>query len=197
VTQLEKMISSIFLFCCFFILLSTSNLGQGFCESCKFTNCFRPSSWFVRNWNQKAQPGTMISNSKKDTIADHESRRYITSGSPFESKVGYSRAVIDEKDGWIFVSGTTGFYNGTIAENVVDQCRQCLLIIERALNEGGGSPQDVVRVNYILPNRADFEPCWPLLKEFFGDNRPAATMIVAELIDPRMKIEIEVTAKKR
>ncbi|HEX3097555.1 MAG TPA: RidA family protein [Usitatibacter sp.] len=124
-------------------------------------------------------------------------RKLISSGSTFESQIGYSRAVVDGD--WIFVSGTTGFDYAkmTIAEDVVAQAEQCLKNIDAALREAGSSLQDAVRVTYMLPNAADFEPCWPVLRKYFGDVRPAATMISAGLADPRMKIEIEVTARKR
>jgi enamine deaminase RidA (YjgF/YER057c/UK114 family) len=100
---------------------------------------------------------------------------------------------------WIFVSGTTGFDYATmtIKEGVVAQAEQCLRNIEAALAEAGASLADVVRVNYILPDGADFSPCWPVLRKYFGETRPAATMIVAGLFDPRMRIEIEVTARRR
>ena len=124
-------------------------------------------------------------------------RQLISSGSPFEQQIGYSRAVV--AGDWIFVSGTTGFdyTNMTIAEDVVAQARQCFKNIDAALQQAGASLQDVVRVNYVLPNAADFEPCWPVLREYFGEVRPAAMMITAGLLDARMKIEIEVTALKR
>lgn len=123
-------------------------------------------------------------------------RRLISSGSTFERQIGYSRAVVDGE--WVFVSGTTGFdYKAmTIADNVVEQAEQCLRNIEAALAEAGSGLDEVVRVRYILPNAADFEPCWPVLRRYFENVRPAATMIAAGLADPRMKIEIEVTAKK-
>jgi enamine deaminase RidA (YjgF/YER057c/UK114 family) len=124
-------------------------------------------------------------------------RKLISSGSTFESQIGYSRAVVDGD--WIFVSGTTGFDYAkmSIAEGVVAQAEQCLKNIEAALREAGSSLADTVRVTYILPNGADFEACWPVLRKYFGEVRPAATMISAGLADPRMKIEIEVTARKR
>ena len=124
-------------------------------------------------------------------------RRLISSGSTFESEIGYSRAVVDGD--WVFVSGTTGFDYSTmtIAEGVEAQAAQCLRNIEAALREAGASMADVVRVHYILPDGDDFEPCWPLLRKYLGEARPAATMICAKLYDPRMKIEIEVTARKR
>jgi enamine deaminase RidA (YjgF/YER057c/UK114 family) len=122
-------------------------------------------------------------------------RRLISSGSPFERDIGYSRAVRDGE--WVFVSGTTGFDYDTMAisDNVVEQAEQCLINIEKALLAAGSRISDVVRVRYILPRVEDFEPCWPVLRKYFGDVRPAATMIAAGLSDTRMKIEIEVTAR--
>ena len=124
-------------------------------------------------------------------------RKLISSGSTFEADIGYSRAVVDGD--WIFVSGTTGFDYATmtISDDVVTQCRQALKNIVAALAEADASMADVVRVHYLLPRREDFEPCWPVLKEYLGNVRPAATMIQAGLADPRMKIEIEVTARRR
>lgn len=124
-------------------------------------------------------------------------RRHIESGSTFEAAIGYARAVVDGD--WVFVSGTTGFdyATGTIAEDVVSQAEQCLVNIGRALDEAGFAAADIVRVRYILPEAADFEPCWPVLRRFFGPVRPAATMMAAGLADPRMKIEIEVTGRRR
>lgn len=114
----------------------------------------------------------------------------------YEAPIGYSRAVVD--DDWVFVSGTTGVNPVTraIAPDVETQCTHALLIIATALAEAGTSFDDVVRVRYILPDRADFEPCWPLLRAAFGKARPAATMFVAGLIDPALRIEIEVTARR-
>ena len=124
-------------------------------------------------------------------------RQLISSGSKFEAEIGYSRAVVDGE--WIFVSGTTGFDYAamTISEDVATQAEQTLRNIRAAMEQAGFSLADVVRTNYILPNGADFPACWPVLKKYFGDTRPASTMIIASLIDPRMKIEIEVTGKKR
>lgn len=124
-------------------------------------------------------------------------RQLISSGSTFEAEIGYSRAVVDGK--WVFVSGTTGFDYGTmtISDDVVAQCEQCLKNIAHALEQAGASMTDVVRVTYVLPNAADFPACWPVLRKYFGEVRPAAMMISAGLADPRMKIEIEVTARKR
>jgi len=123
-------------------------------------------------------------------------RKRIGSGSTFEAQIGYSRAVV--AGDWVFVSGTTGFdYSKmSIAEGVVEQAEQCLRNIEAALREAGSSLKDVVRVTYILPDGADFEPCWPVLRKYFGAARPAATMISAGVADPRIRIEIEVTALK-
>ncbi|WP_250001829.1 RidA family protein [Actinoplanes sp. M2I2] len=121
--------------------------------------------------------------------------RRIVSGSSFEEQIGYARAVVDGDR--VHVSGTTGFDYATmtIADGVVEQARQALRNIEAALTEAGSSLADVVRVRYLLPDRADFEPCWPLLRETFGAVRPAATMLVCGLADPRMRIEIEVDAR--
>ncbi len=124
-------------------------------------------------------------------------RRAILSGSTFEEQIGYARAVVDGDH--VHVSGTTGFDypTMTIADDVVEQAEQCLRNIESALTEAGCAFADVVRVRYVLPDRADFERCWPVLRRHFGDVRPAATMIMCGLADPRMKIEIEVDARRR
>jgi enamine deaminase RidA (YjgF/YER057c/UK114 family) len=123
-------------------------------------------------------------------------RRLISSGSTFEAEIGYSRAVVDGD--WIFVSGTTGFdYKSmTIADSVTEQTEQCLKNIQSALAEAGSSLRDVVRVTYVLPDAGEFPQCWPILRRYFGDVRPAAMMISAGLADPRMRIEIEVTARR-
>lgn len=123
-------------------------------------------------------------------------RRAILSGSTFEERIGYARAVVHGDA--VHVSGTTGFdyTDMTISEDVVEQAEQCLRNIEAALKEAGCTFADVVRVRYMLPDRADFEPCWPVLRRCFGDVRPAATMLVCGLADPRMKIEIEVYAQR-
>lgn len=124
-------------------------------------------------------------------------RQLVSSGSSFEAEIGYSRAVVDGD--WIFVSGTTGFDYATmtIADDVVAQCEQTLRNIERALQQANASLADIVRVHYILPNAGDFPACWPVLRRWFGTIRPAATMFAAGLADARMKIEIEVTARRR
>jgi enamine deaminase RidA (YjgF/YER057c/UK114 family) len=124
-------------------------------------------------------------------------RKLISTNSTFEKAVGYSRAVVDGR--WVFVSGTTGFdYNTmTISDDVVTQADRCLQNIQRALADAKCRLSDVVRVTYILPDRDDFPKTWPVLQRYFGDIRPAATMLVAGLSDPRMKIEIEVTARRQ
>lgn len=123
------------------------------------------------------------------------SRKLISSGSEFESKIGYSRAVVD--GGFVFVSGTTGFDYDTmsISDDVAEQAEQCLKNIEQALQAAGSTLSEIVRVNYILPDKSDFESCWPVLQKYLGNVRPAATVFEAGLLDEQMKIEIEVTAK--
>jgi len=120
----------------------------------------------------------------------------ISSGSPFEAQIAYSRAVVDGE--WIFVSGTTGFDYATmsISDDVVQQAEQCLKNIQHALREAGAELSDIVRIRYLVPDASDFEACWPVLRRYLDAVRPAATMMSAGLLDPRMKIEIEVTARK-
>jgi enamine deaminase RidA (YjgF/YER057c/UK114 family) len=122
-------------------------------------------------------------------------RRLISSGSSFEREIGYSRAVVDGE--WVFVSGTTGFDYATmtISDDVAQQTDQCLRNIQAALMEAGATLADVVRVTYVLPKAEEFRECWPVLRRYFGEARPAAMMIAAGLADPRMRIEIEVTAR--
>ncbi|HEU4780500.1 MAG TPA: RidA family protein [Steroidobacteraceae bacterium] len=124
-------------------------------------------------------------------------RRLISSGSTFEKSIGYSRAVVDGE--WVFVSGTTGFdySNMTIQDDAVAQCEQALKNIAAALKQADSSFADVVRVHYLMTEPQDFERCWPAMGKAFGAGRPAATMMVVGLADPRMKIEIEVTALRR
>jgi enamine deaminase RidA (YjgF/YER057c/UK114 family) len=124
------------------------------------------------------------------------SRKLISSGSQFEHDIGYSRAVVDGD--WVFVSGTTGFNydNMTISDSLVEQTDQCLRNIQFALHQAGADFADVVRVMYILPNAARFSDTWPILRKYLGAVRPAATMICAGLSDPRMQIEIQVTARR-
>ena len=111
----------------------------------------------------------------------------IHSGGEFEPKLGYCRAVV--AGGFVHVAGTVGQ-----GDTVTDQCRAALATIAAALEKAGSSMANVVRVNYYLPDRHEFEPCWPILAETFGANPPAATMIECGLIDPKYRIEIEVTA---
>ena len=120
----------------------------------------------------------------------------ISSGSPFERDMAYSRALVDGD--WIFVSGTTGYDYATmtISDDVAVQAEQCFKNIAKALEQAGASLANVVRVRYILPNAADFPACWPAMRKYLGDVRPAATMFSAGLADAKMKIEIEVTARR-
>ena len=123
-------------------------------------------------------------------------RQWISSGSTYEEQIGYSRAVV--VGDWVFVSGTTGFDYATmtIADDVVAQAEQCFQNMAAALAQAGCTLGDVVRVNYVLPEGRDFEACWPVLRKYLGKAKPAAMVITAGLLDPRMKIEIEVTACK-
>ncbi len=122
-------------------------------------------------------------------------RKLISSGSEFEKKIGYSRAVVDGR--YVYVSGITGYdyTTMTISDDLVEQAEQCFKNIEKTLLEAGSSLDRIVRVRYIFPNRADFEPCWSVFKKYLGAVRPAATMIVAGLFEDKMKLEIEVTAR--
>ncbi|GGG87243.1 hypothetical protein GCM10011415_42210 [Salipiger pallidus] len=113
--------------------------------------------------------------------------RRIQTGSPFEAKIGYCRAVV--AGGFVHVAGTVGQ-----GETVEEQCRSALEVIGQALDAAGASFAEAVRVTYYLPDAAEFEPCWPILSETFGDNPPVATMVEAKLIDPKYRIEIELTA---
>jgi enamine deaminase RidA (YjgF/YER057c/UK114 family) len=124
-------------------------------------------------------------------------RKLISSGSTFERDIGYSRAVVDGE--WVFVSGTTGFDYATmtISDDPAAQAERCLANIAQALDEAGATFADVVRVRYILPAADDFPASWPALQRAFGAVRPAATMIAAGRADRRIKIEIEVTARRR
>lgn len=122
-------------------------------------------------------------------------RKLISSGSEFENEIGYSRAVVDGD--YVFVSGTTGYnyQNMSISDDIVEQADRCFINIQLALEQAGSSISNIVRVNYILPNRDEFEACWPIFKKWLGDVRPAATMIEARLLKDEMKIEIQVTAR--
>ena len=122
-------------------------------------------------------------------------RKLISSGSEFEKLIGYSRAVVDGE--YVFVSGTTGYDYETmsISENPIEQAEQCFKNIKKALAEANSCLTNIVRVRYILPDKNDFQPCWPIFRKYLRDAKPAATMFVAGLLDDKMKIEIEVTAK--
>jgi enamine deaminase RidA (YjgF/YER057c/UK114 family) len=124
-------------------------------------------------------------------------RKLISSGSDFEKVAGYSRAVVDGD--MIFVAGTTGFdYDRmTIVDDAVEQTHQCFRNIAKALTEAGASLDDAVRATYYLTDASLFEKCAPVFGQYFAKARPAATALICQLIDPRIKIEIEVTARKR
>ena len=124
-------------------------------------------------------------------------RRLISSGSRFEEEIGYSRAVVDGD--LIFVSGTTGYDYSTmtIVEDIAGQCDQTFRNIAAALAQADASLDDVVRVLFIIPRREDWEPCWPIVKRYLGNARPASTLIHAGLQTDAMRIEIEVTAKRQ
>ncbi|MBB5536828.1 RidA family protein [Rhizobium giardinii] len=121
-------------------------------------------------------------------------RKLISSGSPFERTAGYSRALV--QGDWCFVSGTTGYDYATMTmpETVEEQTRNCLKTIEGALAEAGFSLKDVVRNHYYVTDAALADVVFPILGETFSEIRPAATMVVCDLIRPEMLIEIEVTA---
>ncbi len=124
-------------------------------------------------------------------------RKLISSGSRLEADYAYSRAVVDGD--WVFVAGTTGmnYSEGTISDDVVEQAEQAFRNIEQVLKESEASINDTVRVQYTLTDSADMQRLMPVMHEWFGIARPAATAVIAQLIDPRMKIEIEVTVRKR
>lgn len=121
--------------------------------------------------------------------------RHISTGSPFEEQIGYSRAVV--ADGWVFVAGTTGYdyASMTMPNSIEEQTANALATISNALAQAGSSLNDVVRVNYIVPDAQEWPACWPLTSKAFSVAKPAATMISAQLQNAEMKIEIEVTAR--
>jgi enamine deaminase RidA (YjgF/YER057c/UK114 family) len=123
-------------------------------------------------------------------------RELISSGSEFEDKIGYSRAVV--QGDWVFVSGTTGYdYSDmSISDAVVEQAEQCLLNIKSTLEKANASLADIVRITYIVADASEFEQCFPALQKYLGTVKPAATMFEAKLLDEKMKIEIQVTALK-
>ncbi len=121
----------------------------------------------------------------------------ISSGSEFEARIGYVRSVVS--DGWVFLSGTTGYDYATMTlpESIEDQCRNTVANIREALERAGSGMDRVVRVTYMLPDRGEVPRCWPILSEAWDGAPPAATMIQTGLMEPAMKIEIEVTARTR
>lgn len=121
--------------------------------------------------------------------------RRISSGSPFESRIGYSRAVVDGD--MVYVSGTTGYDYATMTmpEDAAAQARNALATIGKALEEAGSSLRDVVRVRYYITDMAHYDALVAVAGATFGDIRPAATMVVCGLTTPEMKLEIEVTAR--
>ncbi|KAH8681484.1 endoribonuclease L-PSP [Xylariales sp. PMI_506] len=124
------------------------------------------------------------------------SRQYISSGSSFEERIGYSRAIVSDE--WVFVSGCTGYDYATrkISPDIVEQTEQTFKNIQAALSDAGATMDEVVRVQYILTSRDEVSRCWPVFKNWLGAARPAATMTITGLLDEAMKIEIEVTARK-
>ena len=123
------------------------------------------------------------------------SRKLISSGSEFEERIGYSRAVVDGD--YVFVSGTTGYnyQNMEISDSVIEKADQCFINIQKVLEEAGSSTKNIVRVTYIFSDREDFESCWPVFNKWLGAIKPAATMFEARLSKDEMKVEIQVTAK--
>ena len=122
------------------------------------------------------------------------SRQLISSGSPFEEVAGYSRAVVDGR--WVFVAGTSGFAQGQIADSVEDKAEQAFATIAAALKQAGSSLADVVRVRVLITDAQDFDKVARICGKHFKGIRPANTTMVCGLVDPRMKVEIEVTARK-
>jgi enamine deaminase RidA (YjgF/YER057c/UK114 family) len=124
-------------------------------------------------------------------------RQLVSSGSPFEAQVGYSRAVV--QGDWCFVAGTTGYDPETrdMPDAAVDQARNALQVIDKALAEAGFTMSDVVRATYYFTDAACWDEVGPVLGEAFGHIRPAATALIVGLIKPEMKVEIEVTALRR
>ena len=122
-------------------------------------------------------------------------RTHISSGSTFERDLAYARAVV--ADGWVFVSGTTGYDYQImhLPDGVEAQCEQAFLNIDAALRQAGSGLADIVRVRYLLADADEFPRCWPILRRFLGEVRPAATMHEARLMEQEMRIEIEVTAR--
>ena len=119
----------------------------------------------------------------------------ISSGSELEVIAGYSRVIVDDR--MVYVAGTTGmeYKTGFLSQDVGEQTHQCFRNIKSALEEAGASLEDVVRVQYTLTKRDYFEEVAPIWGMYFAETRPAATCVIAGLVDDRMKIEIEVTAR--
>jgi enamine deaminase RidA (YjgF/YER057c/UK114 family) len=138
---------------------------------------------------------TTVKRKSRRQRANYMSVRHISTGSPFEEQIGYSRAVV--VDGWVFVAGTTGYdyANMVMPDGIEDQCSNALDTIRKALEEAGSGLDHVVRVNYIVPDKTEWPQCWPITSTAFAQAKPAATMISAELQNSEMKIEIEVTAR--
>lgn len=124
-------------------------------------------------------------------------RKAISSGSRLEADYAYSRAVVDGD--WVFVAGTTGmdYATGDMPDDAAAQAEQAFRTIERILNEADASIEDTVRVQYTLTDAADLPALQPVMHRWLDTVRPAATAVIAGLVDPRMKIEIEVTVRKR
>jgi enamine deaminase RidA (YjgF/YER057c/UK114 family) len=126
------------------------------------------------------------------------SRRLISTGSPFEKAAGFSRAVVDGD--FCFVAGTTGYDYTTMImpPDVTSQSRNCFKTVEAALKEAGFAMADIVRATYYLTDVKNADVLFSVSGEVLGDIRPAATLlVVAGLLKPEMKVEIEVTARRR
>lgn len=123
-------------------------------------------------------------------------RQLISTGSPFEQTMGYSRALV--QGDWCFVSGVTGYDYATMEmpETVAAQARNCFETISRVLQEAGFEMQNIARVQYTVTDRALVPELQPILETYFGEIRPAATMVIADLIEEAMLVEIEITAFK-
>jgi enamine deaminase RidA (YjgF/YER057c/UK114 family)/catechol 2,3-dioxygenase-like lactoylglutathione lyase family enzyme len=130
-------------------------------------------------------------------IEDRMTRQRISSGSRFEDEIGYSRGVVVDGE-WVFLSGTTGYDYAamTIAPDVVEQCEQTFRNIEAALAKADARIDDIVEAWFIVPNPADWQPCWPVLKKWLGVAKPTSTLFHAQLYTPEMRIEIKVTARR-
>ena len=157
----------------------------------------RPSAAARRPGRRRHARARDLRKRRRRTVARVTERRLISSGSTFEAQIGYSRAVVDGD--WVFVvrHDRLRLRDDDDLRRRRRAGRAGLANVGAALEEAGCSFADVVRVHYLLPDRADFEPCWPVLRRCFGEARPAATMMECGLLDPRARIEIEVTARRR